>query len=178
MSPNFEQFLSKGSVTHLLVDTCVLIDLLIAGKETEEWLISTAKSNSVHLVGNEAILLELLKNSKSKKEYDNKAGLYLRIIEADLPLDINSLKAAQRMAIAYGKLGKGVSFTDFILAGALERYGNKNTYLLTVNHKDFPSKILDRKAVFSLEVGEEVRSFAIYGYSEDKYLARLKELGF
>lgn len=176
MSPSFEQFLGENPRAHLLVDTCVLIDLLIAGQEAEKWLKATAQANNAVLVGNEAVLTELLKNSKSKKHYDQKAGLYLRIVDSDVPLDVKVLKAAQDMALAYGNYGKDVSFADFLLAGCLKRYNQ--TFLLTANHKDFPSSVLERVAVFGIDVGNDVRGFAVYGYSESKFLARLKQLGF
>jgi predicted nucleic acid-binding protein len=176
MSPSFEHFLRDNPRAHLLVDTCVLIDLFFAGQETEDWLKTVVSQHSVVLVGNEAVLTELLKNSKSKAVYDKKARLYLRIIQSDLPLDITALRGAQDMALAYGSLGKDVSFADFLLAGCTKRY--TKTYLLTANHKDFPAEVLERKAHFSLEIGNEVRAFAVYGYSEEKYIGRLKQLGF
>jgi predicted nucleic acid-binding protein len=153
-----------------------LIDLLFADPQVISWFKHLTKKYHVSPVGNEAILLELLKNSKSKKDYDKKALLYVGLVDADLPLDVKAIEAAQEMAIAYGSMGKDPSFADFILAGSIKRY-NK-TYLLTANHKDFPIEIMDRVSNFSLEIGSDVRGFAIYGYSEAKYLERLRRLGF
>lgn len=176
MSPNFEQFLTDHDHTFLLVDTCVLFDLLFADDSTLSWFKNLTDKHQVAPVGNEAILLELLKNSKSKAEYDKRADLYVKLVKSDLPLDTQAIAAAQEMAIAYGPLGRDVSVTDFLLAGSVKRYSA--TYLLTANHKDFPITVLERLSVFSVETGHDVRSFGVYGYSEEKFLKRLAQLGF
>jgi len=66
------------------------------------------------------------------------------------------------------KIKKTASYTDFLLYCCLYKFSN--SYLITENHRDFTTSLLDREQIITVDGdGEQIRNTAIYSFNKDKY---------
>lgn len=66
------------------------------------------------------------------------------------------------------KINGRMSYTDFLLYCCLYKF--PDSYLLTENHKDFLTTILDREEIITIDTGHNfIRNVALYKFSKEKY---------
>ena len=70
----------------------------------------------------------------------------------------------------------GVGIVDLVLACFLKRYSG--LYLLTRNHKDFPTRIFHRSHVFPIEHERDVKTYAFYQYKPKVKQVEIEEAPF
>lgn len=102
--------------------------------------------------------------SKTRDVVRQKADYFAHIIEAVLPIDPEISKLIQPTIEEYSKDTDGLELTDIFLACFIKRY--KSLYLLTRNHKDFPTRIFTRSNIFSIEDDRDIRTYALYQYKQ------------
>ena len=74
------------------------------------------------------------------------------------------------------KISRNSSYPDFLLYCCLYKFLNKS-YLLTANHKDFKTSILDRVSLITIDnETEEMKSLGIYSFSSNKYEKAAKKI--
>lgn len=79
------------------------------------------------------------------------------------------------LLLAYGKNAKDVSYADYLLAKILKKY-YKTSFLLSHNHKDFPTSVFQREHVVIFHKELEVKVYGIYNFSPEKYEGQLGKL--
>ena len=160
-----EEALSLVKNNHIFVDTCVFLDLASLRKgdrgEFENKLLQFTKRGSI-FVTVEPVAVEFYLGSsqsdlKIKKSYIN------QLIESTLPVRVLNKSKMDSLILEYGRNARGnVSYADLCLGAAIKQF--PNSLVLTRNHRDFPLKIFDSKAVFTVHLNIEARTYCFYGY--------------
>lgn len=76
---------------------------------------------------------------------------------------------AYNNAAANGRGEKGPSYVDSLLCLLLYKYRHMDIKLLTANHKDVPLSIFNRDELITMTIGGDIRTEALYSFSEAKY---------
>lgn len=150
--------------THIFIDTCILLDFANFKKGKPEFLekllLFTKKGGvfvTIAPVAVEFFLGSTIQDLRIKKEYFN------RLVKTTLPIRIIKKEIIEQLIIEYGRYARGnVSYTDLCLGAAVKQFSN--SLVLTRNYNDFPLKIFDCKAVFTVHLNREVRAYCFYGY--------------
>lgn len=150
--------------THIFIDTCILLDFASFKKDKAEFLeklsLFTKKGGvfvTIIPVAVEFLLGSTVEDLEVKKKYLN------RLIEVILPIRSIKEEIIQQLIVEYGRYARGnVSYVDLCLGAAVKQF--PNSLVLTRNHKDFPLKIFDCKAVFVVHLNREARTYCFYGY--------------
>jgi len=150
--------------THIFIDTCILLDFASFRKGRPEFLenllLFTKKGGvfvTIAPVAVEFFLGSTIQDLRVKKEYFN------RLVETVIPIRIIREEIIEQLIIEYGRYAKGnVSYVDLCLGAAVKQF--PNSLVLTRNYNDFPLKIFDCKAVFTVHLNREVRTYCFYDY--------------
>jgi len=144
----------------ILVDTNFLFDVYNA-KEKYATVLTEIQQAQINLVSTDLVRIEFIR-SRDKRAVEEKAIYFSEFIDTSLPMDPEVMKLIQPTIEEYGKDIDGVSPVDITLACCIKRY--HGLYLLTRNHKDFPTKIFSRDYIFSVEHNRDVKTYALYYY--------------
>ncbi|KKU78493.1 MAG: hypothetical protein UY06_C0049G0004 [Candidatus Amesbacteria bacterium GW2011_GWA2_47_70] len=150
--------LPKGST--ILIDTNFFLDLF-SHKENYKGFFDTALENEVVFVSCDFVRCEFVR-TKEKSKLIDKNNLFIEIVGTPLPMDKQISELIIPTLEQYAQEIEGVELTDIILGCFLKRY--QRLYLLTRNHKDFPTRIFERSHIFSIEHGRDVKTYALYQY--------------
>lgn len=71
------------------------------------------------------------------------------------------------LIVVLQRLRGSISYTDFLLSACLYKF--PGALLLTENHRHFPTEILDRKYLITLETDSEIRNYGLYKISLTKF---------
>ncbi len=162
----------------LLLDTNILIDAFKSTHDFEDFFTSLKKN--CHVVTTTAVAIELLRGAKNLKEMRKLKDYVEEVCEGVLPYNDIRDQSTQsliepELILAYGKNGKDVSYTDYLLAKILKKY-NKSAFLLSHNHKDFPTNVFTRDDVVIFHKELEVKAYGIYSFSLEKYEKQLEKI--
>lgn len=69
---------------------------------------------------------------------------------------------------------KQISLVDCCIAAYMKKY-EKNLFLVTKNHRDFPIEVFNRIFIYPIEVGSDVSTAAIYQFSMEKWSAAISD---
>lgn len=162
-------FLIGSSV---LLDACFLIDANSKPKLFGEF-ISSLKKQEVSFVAIDYVRTEFIR-TKSKSELHTKINYFKQIVDAILPVDRTTELLISGVIEEYGDYLTGTSAVDLYLAATLKRYGS--LYLLTGNHKDFPTTVFDRFSPVNFPLANAIKTYAFYRYkSQDVKITIEKE---
>lgn len=153
-------FLTSSSI---LLDANFLIDANSKPKLFGE-LIFDLKSRDVTFVAIDFVKTEFVR-TKSKIDLVTKLDYFSRVVDAILPIDRSTESLIPGVIEDYGDYLTGVSSVDLYLAATLKRY--RSLYLLTGNHKDFPTVIFDRFCPVNFELTNAIKTYAFYQYKSD-----------
>ncbi len=128
------------------------------------------------------MLVEFFRGAKSISDMSKKVD-YIESIVGDviLPTGEHSSESGAvnliepHFLVAYGRAGKSVSYTDYLLAKTIKHY-KERAYLMTGNHSDFPVSIFDRKHIVSIGYEDKVKTFGVFSFDQSKYDSKLKNL--
>jgi predicted nucleic acid-binding protein len=148
----------------ILVDTNFFIDLFSHQTKYRE-LLSEFESKEIVLVSCDFVKCEFIR-TKDKQKLEEKTKLFNETISTLLPLDIKISELLVPIMAEYSTDLDGIELTDLFLGAFIKRY--PGLYLLTRNHKDFPTRIFTRSHVFSIEHDRDVKTYALYQYKKDK----------
>lgn len=154
---------------YLLVDTNFLIDASLY-REIFREIINLFKENQVALITITPVIAEFLRGSANQTEYEKKlAYLELVLDQPVLPVDETTNELLLDKVIKfYRSRGSKTEMTDLFLASTLLRYTNGLTFLLTSDHKGFPTSLFDIVGMFPVQLEADLRIFCVYGPSEEK----------
>lgn len=100
-------------------------------------------------------------------ETHNKRVTFLKKYTSIYPIERHIDEFPDMMLVLQKACGK-LSYTDFLLQCCLYKFSD--SYLLTENHKDFLTTILDRTGIISPDGGDlAIRNIGLYKFSQEKY---------
>ncbi len=131
------------------------------------------KNNNCEIVNFDLVGFEFTRNDYCPSDIAHKE-IFLKKIGAIL-LNFNHapdlLEEALEISRIYSHKGiqKGkISLVDCCL-GALLKIYNKNIFLATLNHKDFPTILFDRKFIFPIDADDDIHTIAFYRFNNNKW---------
>lgn len=86
------------------------------------------------------------------------------------------LDKCEVFTIAMNKSGAKMSYTDALLCSCAFFYRASKPYILTANHKDMPLSLFDRKEVITFDVGNNIKTEALYQINDSRLEKVLKQL--
>ena len=146
----------------ILLDTNFLIDFY-SKQELYIPVFEKLRSNDNSIVSLDFVRTEFIR-SKTKEVVRAKSEFFRRVVENLLPLDSETQMLVQATIESYGLDIDGVDLTDIYLACVVQRY--ESVYLLSRNHKDFPSKLFLRTCIFNVELDKDIKTYALYQYRQ------------
>lgn len=159
---------------HILIDTCVLISLvhhLPKGGEFFHFYQMLVQSDCA-LMTSPFIRYELLCRELSVPARQRKRELLhgFEAVEVPLPLEVYSWMLEFSWLYASQSL-KEAGMVDFSNLAYLKKYQN-NILLATINHRDYPTQIVDRVHVHTIDdCDNEILNIGFYRWNEEKYQA-------
>lgn len=132
-------------------------------------LLRILKASRTEIVTIPLVRLEFLKGSDLIKDFELKNKFINEIVDAVIPSDPQVIKDLEQISIIYRRDSSHLSVTDAMLAASLKRYHPNQSFLLTRNHKDFPTSLFDRKILVPIEYEKEVQVHGIYQLNVGKY---------
>lgn len=148
----------KGAT--FLVDTNFFIDSYSHGLDFKDF-IAELKKHEIELTSSQLVKFEFIR-SNTLDVVRLKTKWYEELVGFDLPLDPKIYELAENMIGEYGQYMKGLPLIDLIMAAYLKKY--KTLYLLTRDHKDFPTTVFKRDWVFTIESVQTVWAYGLYLY--------------
>lgn len=130
-------------------------------------LLRILKASQTEVVTIPLVRLEFLKGSDLIRDFELKNKFINEIVDAVIPVDPQVIKDLEQVSIVYRKDSSHLSVTDAMLAAFLKRYNP--SFLLTRNHKDFPTSLFDRKILIPIEYEKEVQVHGVYQLNVGKY---------
>ncbi|MBP5205122.1 hypothetical protein J6Z37_02375 [Candidatus Saccharibacteria bacterium] len=159
---------------NLLIDTTALVDASRDNKSAMLNYFKMLKSVGCGLVIIPDAYYEFIRGARTTEQRQKYVNFFndLDILTVPLTGQILSNEENQRFSIAYSQEAKHASITDYMLCVALYHYRGRGMKLLTANHKDMPSSLLERESLIAYDQGDEIRTHAIYGIAPNERLAK------
>ncbi|MBI3443201.1 hypothetical protein HY008_00870 [Candidatus Woesebacteria bacterium] len=154
----FPDFLRNSD---LLVDTNFFIDSF-SSPENFANFIKILKQNGVEIIGTPFVKYEFLR-SRTIDVVKIKESFYNELVGTNLSFDINTEKEMVGLIEEYKQYMEGISVVDLILGCFLKKFESR-LYLLTRDHKDFPTSIFKRKYIFNIEGVRDIKTYGVYTY--------------
>lgn len=174
-----DQYPSLNTITlsHIFLDTNVFIDAFKNPESFHEIFVFLKKKDNVIFTIN-SVAIEFLRGSRSVEEFQEKKEFMLSIMNSEIfTLTKQSEDLALELTLVYQSPGSSTAVTDFYLASMLGQFKHlKSTYLMTKNHKDFPTSIYDRCVLINIENTHDIQTFGFYRFNEYKYEQSLKKI--
>lgn len=152
--------------SNLFLDTNVFIGALFPGSPISE-LLKKLSHNECAFLSIQSVLFEFTRGGNTIETFDKR----LKFITEDLKTTIypieKELDKLEDLIIVLQRIKADASYTDFLLTACLYKF--PEAFLLTENHKDFPTEILDRKYLITIDTDKDIRNYAVYQFSLEKY---------
>lgn len=152
-----------------LEDKTLFLDtnIFIAAQKNPEIaeLIFNIRQQGCELMIIPSVAFEFTRGTGTIADFEKRANL-LQKNTIIYPID-RHLKELKEFTLVYQKNAGRASYTDFLLAACLYKF--QSAFVLTENHTDFPTTILDRVSIITLDTGREIRNLAIYSFSKLKF---------
>ncbi|MCX6783499.1 MAG: hypothetical protein NT141_00285 [candidate division WWE3 bacterium] len=88
------------------------------------------------------------------------------LVSSIYPIE-RELENLKNFTVVLQKIKGTISYTDFLMYCCLYKF--PKAYLLTENHKDFTTEILERRYIVTIDTDKEIRHQAFYQISLDKF---------
>ncbi len=161
---NLDSVLIDLEGKHLFLDNTALILLVSYIEEFSDFLIELKEV--------ECVLLTIPSVAFEFQRSDNIEILNKRTEFLNSYIEIYSierhLRELEDLIPVIHKIKNAISYTDFLLYCCLYKF--KDSILLTENHKDFTTNILDRLNIFTVDNdGQNLRNSGLYRFNQNKY---------
>lgn len=161
---------------HVLIDTCVFINLIKYPLKTRELFESFLEDDAVLCI-NDFIYYELIRGANNKTMIDDYNDFMTRRYIHRLPLDPNLRKNYEEILPLYNvvrknsKKNKGYNFskitlTDVLNVACLHHYKDK-ICMLTNDIWDYPPDLCTREKIVSIDFNNSIQTFAMYMYQPE-----------
>jgi predicted nucleic acid-binding protein len=152
----------------VLLDTNILIALAKQGSTMKPFSDFLLAHNCVQITA-DAVRFELLGYAKNPQEYvDLNHWLKGFTVLPSLKEEVeNATLISVMLRHKIPHLGKQISFTDFLLAAHLQKYGSK-IVLATRDWHDFPTILFDRIKILTVDTEKDVLTITFIQFNEEK----------
>jgi hypothetical protein len=152
---------------YLFLDTTALIVAISFEKEFSK-LFEEIKLVKCEFLTIPSVVFEFTRGSTSLKQFNERVEFIDKTLGVSVYPIEKHLDKLEDLIVILQRISGGISYTDFLLCACLYKF--KKSYLLTENHKDFPTEVLDRKSIITIDTGgRQVRNTAIYQFSKRKF---------
>ncbi len=151
-------------VGYLFIDNCSLILISSYQKEFSN-ILSSLKDQGKVLVTIPSIAFEFSRTDNI--QVYNTRRKFLEDYVSIYPIEKHLKGLSNALTITVQKIAGNASYSDFLLYYCL--YHFREAHLLTENHKDFKTAILDRETVITIDTDKDIRNTALYSFSSTKY---------
>ena len=164
MKTYIPQFLSDLKNKFIFLDTNTFIALLSFENQFSD-LIIRLKTQSCTFFTIPSVKFEFSRTETI--EGYNKRVEFLKTLCTIYPIE-RHLDDFNELILVLQKINGKMSYTDFLLYCSLYKF--REAYLLTENHKDFLTSILERETVITLDDNKkEIRNIGVYKFNSQKY---------
>jgi len=155
--------------THIFIDTCILLDIAALRKRgRNEFLDKLAlfTQKGCVFVTVEPIAVEFYLGS-TKQDLEIKKDYFNQLVTTTIPTRVLKQNIIEDLIVEYGKYArKNVHYVDLHLGAAAKQF--PSSLILTRNYSDFPLKIFDCQAVFTVHLNKEARTYCFYSYNQNR----------
>lgn len=123
------------------------------------------KLNKCEFVTIPPVIFEFTRGTQTLESFADRQE-FLHNLTTIYPIDEND-EDLREFTIVLQKIKGDIHFTDFLLIACLYKF--PHAYLLSANHKDCPSELLDRKGIITIDTDKEIRNYGIYKFSQEKF---------
>ncbi len=113
-----------------------------------------------------SVAFEFTRGTRTIEEFNDKAE-FLKTLASTYPIEKDNYKFKE-LTIILQKVKGEISYTDFLLIACLHKFV-ANSYLLSSNHKDCPTELLDRECVITVDTEKDLKNYGLYKFSEHKF---------
>ncbi len=152
--------------SYLFLDTNVFVGALFPNLPIYEFLKKLSSSECTFL-SIQSVLFEFTRGGGTIENFHNRAKFITEDLKTTIYPIERELDNLEDLIVVLQRIKADASYTDFLLTACLYKF--PNAFLLTENHKDFPTEILDRKYLITIDADKEIRNYAIYQFSVEKY---------
>jgi hypothetical protein len=149
---------------HILIDTCVLIEIFRYLDNFKVFL-KTLEDANCKLCINDLVFLEFIRQGKSKQRRDDLRN-FLGNNFINLPITADEIDKAKEIYPLYNfcKITKNknqIGVVDVINVAQLIKFEN-NLLFITLNHDDYPLELVDRIKTGTIDVDSKIITWGIY----------------
>jgi len=159
-----KEIIDKLGVGYLFIDTCTLI-LVTNYLEEFSPVLRSLKNQGKELVTIPSVEFEFSRTDNIQV-YNTRAQ-FLKDYVSIYPIEKHLEGLSNALTLTVQKLAPNASYSDFLLYYCLSKF--RSAHLLTENHKDFKTAILDRESIFTIDTDKDIRNTALYRFSFTKY---------
>jgi len=152
--------------SYLFLDTNVFIGALLSELPIYEFL-KNLSSHGCSFLSIQSVLFEFTRGGGTIENFHKRAKFIIEDLKTTIYPIEKELGNLEDLIVVLQKIKADASYTDFLLTACLYKF--PNAFLLTENHKDFPTEILDRKHLITVDTDKEIRNYAVYQFSLEKY---------
>lgn len=158
-----KEIISNLGVGYLFIDTCTLI-LVTSYLEQFGEIISQLEQQGKVLVTIPSVAFEFTRTN-NVESYNTRAR-FLNNHVSIYPIE-KHLGGFNALTPVVQKINPGASYSDFLLYCCLYKFNQ--SHLLTENHKDFTTALLNRETILTVDTEKQIRNTALYSFSMPKY---------
>ncbi len=172
----------------LLLDTCVLFELVKLDRKPFEDFFDEIKNNNIDITIDDIVTTEFLQGRKNYAETKSYFE-YIEKLLGSLYTNINYLPTTQKDIIEaqiISNINNNIdpqyssksSLADNILIAKLTFKPRAKLFFATFNHQDFISPLMERMTIINIETTKRVLPLGIYRFNHQKYNKLKKKYGF
>lgn len=152
--------------SNLFLDANVFIGALSPNSPIAD-LLKNLSLNDCAFLSIQSVLFEFTRGADSIETFNKRSKFITEDLKTTIYPIEKELDKLEDLIVVLQKIKSDASYTDFLLTACLYKF--PKAFLLTENHKDFPLEILDRKHLITIDTGRQIRNYAIYQFSLEKY---------
>lgn len=177
-TPSLADDLNGG---YLLLDSTAFINASKSDEFLE--LLSKLVQRGCMLTAIPSVIYEFTRGSRSLDEFNK----YLEFIDAlgvtvfhrveeTISDEMRVFLLAYNRAFSNRNSQKAPSYTDSLLCATAYKFRTSKLKIMTANHKDIPESLFDRTELITIDIQGELRTEALYEFSESKFSRMLSAL--
>lgn len=168
------ELLSNLENKNLFLDTTSLVASISFEKEFSE-LFGKLNQGGCEFLTIPSVLFEFTRGSSSLSQFNNRSEFIYKTLGITVYPIEKHLDNFEDLIVVLQRISGRISYSDFLLCACLYKF--REAYLITENHRDFPTSILDRKHIITIDAGgDQIRNTAIYQFSITKFNKAAKSI--
>ena len=161
-----QELLSNLKNSSLFFDTNTYIGALSYSNLYSELFFKLNENNCAFLTI-PSVLFEFTRGTNSIENFNKRTKFIVEDLKSSIYPIERQLQGLENLTLVLQKIRGTMDYTDFLLCVCLYKF--PGSFLITENHSHFPTEILDRKYLITIDTDKELRNYAIYEFSFDKF---------